>query len=110
MNPRQMKQAMKKMGLQQQDLNVKQAVFKMQDKELVINNPSVSKINVMGQETYQVVGEVQEQPLNVLAEISDDDVQMVVEQVDCSKEDAEKALKNSKGDLAEAILNLKNSR
>ena len=106
-NPRQMKQAMRKMGMEQQDMDVQEVIFRMNDKILVISNPSVSKINMMGQETYQVVGEVREQSIDTTPDISDEDVQTVIDQAGCSKEKAIKAINNSKGDLAEAIMSLR---
>ncbi|MBU0471150.1 MAG: nascent polypeptide-associated complex protein [Nanoarchaeota archaeon] len=105
-NPRQMRQVMKKMGLQQEDLDVKEVIFRMQNKNLVISNPQVSKINVMGQETYQVVGEVSETSTDTTPDISDEDIQTVVEQVGCTEEEALITLKKFKGDLAESIMHL----
>ncbi|NQU98150.1 nascent polypeptide-associated complex protein [Candidatus Woesearchaeota archaeon] len=105
-NPRQMKQVMRKMGVQQQDLDVKEVVFKMKSKDLVISNPKVSKIDMMGQETYQVVGDVSEREQDSTPEISGEDIQTVMDQANCSKEKAAKALEESKGDLAEAIMSL----
>lgn len=101
-----MKQAMRKMGVQQQDLDVKEVIFKMAAKNLIISNPAVSKINMMGQETYQVVGEVHESKRDVTPDISEADIQMVVDQANCSKEKAVVAVKKAKGDLAEAIMSL----
>jgi len=62
-NPRQMRQAMKRMGIQQEDLEVKEIVMKLEDKELIFRNPQVAKVNMMGQETYQIVGEAEERTL-----------------------------------------------
>ncbi len=107
MNPRQMRQVMKKVGMEQEDLSVLQVVFKMQGKALVFDNPSVSKINVMGQESYQVIGTPREEHENLTPDISDDDIETVVDQTGCSRDDAFKALKESDGDLAVAIMNLK---
>ncbi len=107
MNPRQMKQMMKKVGMQQDELDVVQVVFKLRDRELVIDNPSVSKINMMGQETFQVGGEVREQSLDTMPDISEEDIQTVVDQTQCSVEEAKKALDESEGDLAVAIMSLK---
>ncbi|MBC8500272.1 MAG: nascent polypeptide-associated complex protein [Nanoarchaeota archaeon] len=106
-NPRQMKQVMKKMGMQQQDIEVNEVIFKMNDKDIVISNPTVSKINMMGQETYQVVGEIHEKQVDTTHDISEEDIQIVMSQTNCSKEEAIKAIKKSKGDLAEAIMSLK---
>lgn len=105
-NPRQMQQAMRKMGLQQEELDVSQVIFRMSDKELVIDNPQVSKINMMGQESFQVVGVVEERSLDASPEIFEEDIQTIIDQTGCSKEKAEKALDENKGDLAAAIMSL----
>ena len=103
-DPRQMRQAMKRMGIQQEDLEVKEVVMKLEDKELVFRNPQVAKINMMGQETYQVIGETEERKIEEA--ISESDIKTVMEQAKVSRKEAEKALKESSGDLAEAILKL----
>jgi len=107
-NPRQMKQAMKKMGLQQSELDVVQVIFKMRDKDIIVDNPSVSKINMMGQETFQVTGEIREQEADSTPDISDEDIQTIIDQVECTEKTAKDALEETKGDLALAIMNLKN--
>jgi nascent polypeptide-associated complex subunit alpha len=103
-NPRQMRQAMKRMGIQQEDLEVKEIIMKLEDKELIFKNPQVAKVNMMGQETYQVVGEATERKAE--DKISEEDIKTVMQQAKVSKKEAEKALKESNGDLAEAILKL----
>ena len=103
-NTKQMKQVMKKMGMQQQELDVQEVIFRMGNKDLIIASPSVSKINMMGQETYQVVGEVQERLSDTTPDISEEDIETVMTQVGCSKEEALAAIKTAKGDLAEAIM------
>lgn len=107
MNPRMMKQAMKRMGIQQQEIDATEVIIRTKDKEIVIANPQVSKVNMMGQQTYQVVGEEEERELSAEPEINEDDIKTVMEQAECSKEDALKAIKKSKGDLAQAIIKLK---
>jgi nascent polypeptide-associated complex subunit alpha len=106
MNPRQMAQAMKRLGIQQVEIPATEVIIRTPDKELVISDPQVSKVNMMGQETIQVIGHIQEREISSEPEISDDDVNTVMEQTDCSKEDAYDAIKKSKGDLAAAILSL----
>lgn len=106
-NPKMMKQAMKKMGMKQQELDVKEVIMKLGDKELVFQNPSVSKVDAMGQETFQVSGSYEERSSSSEPEISEDDINVVVEQCGCSEEEAQKAIKEAEGDLAKAILNLK---
>ena len=107
MNPRKMQQMMQKMGIQQVEIDASQVIIKCPDKEIVIDNPQVSKVNMMGQETFQVVGEAEERALDTTPDINGDDIQAVVDQAGCSEEEAQKALEETKGDLAEAILKLK---
>lgn len=102
-NPKQMKNMMKKMGMKQQEIEAEQVIIKQKDKELVINNPEVQKIEVMGQESLQITGDIEERPLS-----NEEDVKIVMEQVDVSKEKAEVALEKNDGDIAKAILELQN--
>ena len=106
MNPRQMRQAMKRMGIQQQDIPATEVVIRTAEKEIVILNPQVAKVNMMGQQTYQIVGEEHERSLDTTPTISEEDVKTVMEQANVSEEEARKAVEASKGDLAEAIMNL----
>lgn len=106
-NPRMMKQAMKRMGIQQQEIDAVEVVIKTSDKDIVITEPQVSKVNMMGQETYQVVGNAHIREKSSEAEISKDDMKTVAEQAEVSEAKAQKALKETKGDIAEAILKLK---
>lgn len=107
-NPRQLRQMqkmMKQMGMN--ELDVKQVIFLMKNKRLVIKEPQVVKVNMMGQEVYQVSGMAEELPLEQEAtesmEISEEDIDIVVEQTGVSREKARDALKKT-GDLAEAIM------
>lgn len=98
---------MKKMGIRQEDIDASEVIIKTPEKNIIIRNPEVSKINMGGQETFQIAGDVSEEAAE--PEISKEDLQTVMEQADCSEEEARDALEESRGDLAEAILKLKNS-
>ena len=106
MNKKQMKQMerqMKKMGMKMEDLEgAHEVIIRFDDKELIIDNPSVSLMNVMGQETYQIEGKAREVELEYEVEIPDEDIEMVANSANVSKEDAKAALEECKGDLAEA--------
>lgn len=106
MNSRQMKQAMKKMGIQQDQIDAEQVIIRLADRDLIINNPEVSKVNMMGQQTYQIVGEPQEVARDFQIEISDEDIETVIEQTSVTREDAKQAIEESNGDLAAAIMKL----
>ena len=109
MNPRKMQQPARQMGLKQVDIPAQEVIIKTKDKTIVITNPSVQKVNMMGQETFQISGDVEEQKLETTPEISDDDIKTVMEQAQVDEETARKAIEDADGDLAEAILNLNNS-
>lgn len=104
MNAGQMAGMMKKMGIAQTQLPVRKVIFEMDEGNLVIEDPSVLKIKMQGQETYQVSGEATEESAEAF---SDEDVKMVVSQTEKSEDEVRKALENSEGDIAEAIMELK---
>ncbi len=106
MNSRQMKQAMKKMGVQQEDLQAEEVIIRLADKDIIISNPDVAKVNMMGQETYQIVGEANVVERDVAPEINDEDVETVMEQAQVDKQTATQAIQDAGGDLAQAILSL----
>lgn len=106
MNPRMMKQAMKRMGIQQQEIDATEVVIKTQDKQIIITEPQVSKINMGGQETFQIVGNIQEASLETQPDINEEDVQTVAGQAGVDKETAQKAIEEHEGDLAAAIMSL----
>ncbi|HII17269.1 TPA: nascent polypeptide-associated complex protein [Candidatus Woesearchaeota archaeon] len=105
-NPRQMKQMMKRMGIQQQEIEATEVIIRMPEKEIIIRNPQVSKVNMMGQETFQIAGDAEERERSSEPDINDDDVQTVIAQTGASEEQAKAAIKVHKGDLAAAILSL----
>ena len=105
MNPAKVKQMMKQMGININEIdNVEQVIIRTPDKDIVFNDASVSIMNAQGVDTYQIVGTPEEVAREV--EIPEDDVRLVMEQTGASKEAALEALKGANGDLAEAILTL----
>ena len=100
---------MKQMGIQQQEIPAVEVIIRTEDKELIISNPSVQKVNMMGQINFQISGEVKERSLQTTPEINDEDIKTVMEQAKVNYETAKKAIENADGDLAEAILNLSDS-
>ena len=100
LDPSKMKKIMKMMKAQQ--IDVKEVTFLMEDgSKMKIRDPQVTKMNIMGQEVFQVQGEMEEE------KVSEDYIKIVMEKTDVSHEKAKKALEESEGDIAKAILNLK---
>lgn len=102
-----MQKAMKRLGIKQEEIDAELVIIKTPEKDLVIKNPHVSKVNMMGQETFQVVGDVTEVSKDAV-EINENDIETVIQQTNCTKEGALEALQESNGNLAEAILKLQN--
>jgi nascent polypeptide-associated complex subunit alpha len=101
-DPKKMQAMMKQLGMKQEEIDAKRVVVECEDKNIIIENPGVVKINMQGQESWQITGESREQEKG----ISEEDIKQVMEKTQASREKAQQALKDSKGDLAEAILSL----
>lgn len=106
MNPRKMQQMMKRMGIQQVDIPATEVIIKTTDSEIIVTNPQVAKVNMMGQETLQITGELHERELSSEPDINDDDIKTVMEQSNVSEEEAKAAIEENGGDLAAAIMSL----
>jgi nascent polypeptide-associated complex subunit alpha len=104
MNPKMLKQAMKKMGMKQEDIDALEVVIRCSDKEIVIRNPSVAKVDMMGQQNFQISGDIEERGLS---KFNEEDIETVKGQTNCSDEEAKEALERNEGDSAKSILELK---
>jgi nascent polypeptide-associated complex subunit alpha len=104
MNPRDVAKAMKKLGIQQEEIEAHEVIIRLADKELVFSDPQVVRVNAMGQVSYQITGQPEERIRE--PSISEDDVKTVMEQAKVDRERAMTAIKEHKGDLAAAILEL----
>ncbi|MDO5847204.1 MAG: nascent polypeptide-associated complex protein [Methanocorpusculum sp.] len=104
-NPKQMKAAMRKMGMTMEEIeNVEKVVVYTPQGNYVFENAQVVGIKMQGQTSYQLTGDVRFEEAEV--QIPEDDIKLVASQTGKSDEEAEAALKASKGDIAEAILKL----
>jgi nascent polypeptide-associated complex subunit alpha len=108
LNPRQMKQMMRQMGIKAEEIDATAVVIIGGDKEIVIEAPEVMKMVVGGKEMYSVSGGTSKvQAAKAAVTISDEDVALVAGQASVSSEKAKAALEESGGDIAEAIMKLK---
>ncbi|MCL5018286.1 MAG: nascent polypeptide-associated complex protein [Candidatus Pacearchaeota archaeon] len=100
-NPKQMQAVMKQMGINQTEIPASKVIIEKEDgNKIVINNPSVTKIKMQGQESFQISGEVSEE-----TSFSEEDIKVIMEKTGVSESEAKKTLEET-GDLAEAILKL----
>lgn len=105
-NPRQLQQMMKQMGMSQDEINATQVIIKTPDKTLIFDKPDVQQITMKGQVTFQLSGNFREEAIQIKVSVSDEDIKMVSEQAGVSIDDARKALDEVNGDIAQAIVNL----
>lgn len=103
LDPRAMQKMMKQMGIKNEEMEAERVVIEGKTKKIVIENPSVTIVEVQGKKTYTIMGEEKEEEKG----ISSEDIEMVVRQANVSEKKAEAALKKNEGDIAAAILELK---
>lgn len=99
-DPKQMSAMMKKMGIKTDEIEASEVVIKG-PKTIVIRNPRVTMMDVQGQKTFQIMGEITESESPTFTE---EDAELVASQTGKSKEEAKDALKKTGGDIAEAIV------
>ena len=103
-DPKKMQQMMKQMGIKQEEIDASRVLIEKNDGgKIVIDNPSVVKIVMSGQESWQISGEAREESAEGF---SDEDVQLVMEKTGKSEKDVRDVLGEADGDMAEAIIRL----
>lgn len=102
MNSGQMKKMMKMMN--PTELEVAELIFNMKDGSVKkMDNPSVTKMNMMGNVMYQVQGDLVD--AEIKPTFTDEDVQMVAEKAGVDSDKARQTLEETQ-DIAEAIMKL----
>lgn len=107
-DPRMLKNMMAKMGIKSTEIDAVSVVIHCADRDIVVDGPQVTQIEMNGSVSFQVAGNATErakQPDQPI-EISDEDVKLVVEKTGASEEAARKAIGDAKGDIAAAIMDL----
>ncbi|AFH43072.1 nascent polypeptide-associated complex protein [Fervidicoccus fontis] len=114
MNPSDMKKMMKRMGINVDVEEVKDAervlIETSGDKNFVVEQPSVTFLKMKGQTIIYVIGSLKEIEKEETThqkrelEILEDDVQLVAAEAGVSLEEARKALEITNGDIAQAIM------
>jgi len=125
---RQMRRRMQQQGIDMDQVDATRVIIEGPEKSLVIEQPEVILMKQMGQEIYQVIGEAkeyssseislndqkEEEELEILDDaelkpsITENDIMLVAAQTNVDKEEAKTVLIECEGDIAKAILMLKN--
>ncbi len=98
---------LERMGVDMNQIpDVEEVIIRTSSKDLIIRDASVSEINAKGMRVFQVMGSDLEEVEREKPKFTEEDVLLVAQQSGVSNERAEAALKESDGDLAQAILKL----
>ncbi len=102
-NPKKMQGMLKQLGMKQDEIDAEEVIIKCSDKNLIIKDPSVIKINFQGNDMFQISGNVEE---NSIDEMSMEDIKTVMNKANTSEKEAREALEKAEGDIAKAIMDL----
>ncbi|MHA1291789.1 MAG: nascent polypeptide-associated complex protein [Promethearchaeota archaeon] len=124
---RQMRRRMQQQGIDMDQIDATRVIIEGPEKTLIIEQPEVILMKQSGQEIYQVIGSAEERSaedliieekesteevslddLEVKPSITENDIMLVATQTGVDKDEAESVLKECEGDIAKAILFLKN--
>ncbi|HOB07640.1 MAG TPA: nascent polypeptide-associated complex protein [Methanoculleus sp.] len=104
-NPKKMKQMMKQMGMEMEELEgVERVIIQTSAGDYIFDEAQVVATTMQGVTTYQITGEPRFE--EAAPEIPDEDVALVASQTGATEEAARAALIETRGDIAEAILKL----
>ncbi|MDE1762375.1 MAG: nascent polypeptide-associated complex protein [Candidatus Micrarchaeota archaeon] len=106
-DPKTLKTMMARMGIKSREIPAIRVVIEGSEKDIVIENPQVMSIEAQGNLSFQISGNVTEREKQQQVEISEDDVKTVREQTGSDEQSARKALEETNGDIAEAIIRIK---
>ncbi len=102
-NPQKMASMMKQMGIEVNAIeNVEEIIIRTSEKDIVFKDAKVTVTDAKGIRSYQIVGTPSEVAREI--KIPEEDVRLVMEQAKCSDNEARNALKETKGDIAAAVL------
>ena len=103
MDPKNMQKIMKQMGIKSEDIDAVKVTIELKEGgRIVVFEPHVVQIEMQGEKSLQISGKISEEH-----DAGEDDIKMVMEAAGCSREEAMNALRNTNGDIAEAIIHLK---
>lgn len=121
-----MQDMMKKMGMSQQQIDADRVIIEKSDNQgkIIIENPSVIKINMQGQENFQISGDVtetegeenEEQEIEEAEEQKSEeqenieeieqDIKTIMEKTGKDKAEVALCLEKNNGDIAQTIIEL----
>jgi len=109
MNSREARRMMQRMGMNMGGMDdVEEVIIRTNTKEIIIEQPQVSTLEMQGQKIFQIIGgkvrESTPESSGFQFSVSEEDAKLVADQTGKSLEEAKNALEECEGDLAKAIL------
>jgi len=125
---RQMRRRMQQQGVEMDQIEATRVIIEGTEKTLILEQPEVILMKQAGQEIYQIIGQAEERSSDDISIMSDEkvedrelleatetkptitenDIMLVATQANVDKKEAESVLNECNGDIAKAILFLKN--
>jgi nascent polypeptide-associated complex subunit alpha len=107
-DPRTMKNMMAKMGIKSSEVSAERVIIEAGDKNIIIENPQITKIEAQGTVSFQISGDITETAAQTQeVAISEEDVDLVAERTGVTDKDLiRQNLKKENGDIAQTIIDL----
>ena len=112
LNPAKMGAMMKQMGIKQEEINASRVIIEKEGENIIIENPQILKINMQGNESFQITGDIKEEGVSQDENDKDkdegfskEDIEMIVEKTGKNEEEVMDSLQKT-NDIAETIMEL----
>jgi len=106
LDPKKMAAMMKQMGIKQEEIPANRVIIEKDDGKIIIDNPSILKINMQGNINFQISGNISEEKEGSSEEKFKEDIKTIVEQTGASEDVAAIELEKNNGDIAATIIGL----
>ena len=108
LNPKKMQAMMKQLGIKQEEIDAERVIIEKSDGKIVIENPSIVKVDLQGKETFQISGDIREEAGDSgdSEEQISKDIETIIEKTGRDKEEVALTLEKNNGDIAATILEL----
>lgn len=104
-NPKKMQAMMKQLGIKQESIDAERVIIEREGGKIIIEEPSVVKVNMQGQETFQISGEIREEETEEKENL-EKDIATIMEKTGKDKEEVALTLEKNNGDIAATIMEL----
>ncbi|MCX8163706.1 MAG: nascent polypeptide-associated complex protein [Candidatus Micrarchaeota archaeon] len=105
LDPKQLAKMLKQFGIESKNIEANRVIIETSSNKIIITQPQVIEINYKGENTYQISGKIEKEPI-----VKEEELELIVQQTGCSREKALEALKKADYDIAKAILEIEQEK